>query len=231
MKLGDTELHIISDGNFKLDGGAMFGVVPKALWHRLEPADDNNQIQMGLNCLLIVRGEQRILVDTGIGNKHDAKFAKIYGVQQRRNLLDNLQAKGFEPADITHVIMTHMHFDHIGWNTRYDDDGKLAPTFENATYFAQKGEFQTANNPDPRSRASYLPENWQPVERTGQLELLDGTCEVLPGIESIVTGGHTAFHTIVKLTTAGGVAVFLADLVPTTSHLKTPYVMGYELYL
>ena len=230
MILGDCELYIISDGNFKLDGGAMFGVVPKALWHRLEPADDNNQIQMGLNCLLIIRGAQRILIDTGIGNKYDAKFAKIYAVQQPRNLLDNLHAKGFEPADITHVIMSHMHFDHIGWNTRANENGEIVPTFRNATYFAQKGEFETAQNPDPRSKASYLPDNWQALQRTGQLELLNGTGEVLPGIESVITGGHTEFHTIVKLTTPAGVAVFLADLVPTPSHLKTPYVMGYDLF-
>ena len=230
MRIGDTEIHIISDGNFRLDGGAMFGVVPKALWNKLEPADEQNRILMGLNCLLIIRGEQKILIDTGIGDKFDDKFAQIYAVQKEANLLDNLRAKGIAAVDITHAIMAHMHFDHIGWNTRKTENGELAATFPNAVYFAQKGEYETAKNPDPRSRASYLAENWAPLEMSGQLKLLDGSGEVLPGIESIITGGHTAYHTIIKLNTGEGVVAFLADLVPTPSHLKTPYVMGYDLY-
>ena len=230
MKLGSTEINIISDGNFMLDGGAMFGVVPKALWSRLEPADEQNRIRMGLNCLLILRENQKILVDTGIGDKHNEKFVQIYGVQQDRNLLDNLQAKGISPKGITHIIMSHMHFDHIGWNTRASENGEFVPTFPNAVYFAQKGEYETAENPDPRSRASYLPENWQALEKSGQLQLLNGTCEALSGIESIVTGGHTEHHSIIKLTTSDGIVAFLADLVPTPSHLKTPYVMGYDLF-
>jgi glyoxylase-like metal-dependent hydrolase (beta-lactamase superfamily II) len=230
MKFGNTEIHIISDGNFKLDGGAMFGVVPKALWSRLEPADEENRILMGLNCLLIVRDDRKILIDTGIGDKHDAKFRQIYAVHKEKSLIENLQEKGFAPDDITDVIMTHMHFDHTGWNTRKAENGELAPTFPNAVYLAQRGEYETAKNPDPRSRASYLAENWQPLETSGQLELLYGSCEVLPGIESMITGGHTEFHTFIKLTTSEGIVAFLADLVPTPSHLKTPYVMGYDLF-
>lgn len=230
MKIDDTEIHLLSDGTFRLDGGAMFGVVPKVLWNKLEPADDQNRILMGLNCLLVIRGEHRILIDTGIGDKYDPKFERIYAVQKDRTLPGELQKLGLQPQDITHVIMSHMHFDHIGGNTRRDESGRLVPAFPNAVYFAQRGEYESAKNPDPRSRASYLPENWQPLEQSSQLQLLDGTCEVLPGIESIVTGGHTAHHTIVKMTTPKRTVVFLADLVPTPSHLKTPYVMAYDLY-
>ncbi|MFQ5629275.1 MAG: MBL fold metallo-hydrolase, partial [bacterium] len=171
-----------------------------------------------------------LIVDTGIGDKFDEKFAQIYAVQKEASLLDNLRAKGIAPEDLTHVIMTHMHFDHIGWNTRKAENGELVPTFPNAIYFAQKGEFETAKNPDPRSRASYLVENWAPLEKSGQLELLDGAGDVLPGIESIITGGQTEFHSIIKLSTDKGTVVFLADLVPTPSHLKTPYIMGYDLF-
>lgn len=230
MKLADSEIHLLSDGSFGLDGGAMFGVVPKVLWERLEPADDKNRIRLGLNSLLLIRGDERILVDTGIGNKYDEKFAAIYAVQRDKTLLDRLAEKQLSPADVTHVIMSHMHFDHIGWNTRYDDSGRLVPTFPNAIYFAQAGEFAVANNPDARSRASYLPENWQPLEQEGRLRLLQGSGEVLPGIESLITGGHTQFHSIIKIRAGDAVVCFLADLVPTPSHLKTPYVMGYDLY-
>lgn len=230
MKVGNIELHIVSDGHFRLDGGAMFGVVPKALWQKLEPPDAQNRILMGLNCALVLRGDEKILIDTGIGDKFDDKFATIFGVERQATLIDNLARHGLQPADITHVIMSHMHFDHIGWNTRLDETGELVPTFANATYFAQNGEFRAANNPDARSRASYIDANWKPLETLGMLELLDGTGEILPGISSIVTGGHTAHHSIIKIDTGAGIVAFLADLVPTTSHLKTPYVMGFDLY-
>ncbi len=230
MKLGDVEIHLVSDGTFRLDGGAMFGVVPKVLWEKLEPPDERNRILMGLNCLLVIRGQDRVLIDTGIGQKYDEKFAYLYDIQQSKHLLDHLADLGLQPEDITHVIMSHMHFDHIGWNTRKTDDGRIMPTFPNATYYAQRGEYEYANDPDPRSKASYLAWNWQPLEESGQLQLLDGTTEVLPGIESYVTGGHTRDHTIVKVKTAEKTVVFLADLVPTPSHLKTVYVMGYDLF-
>lgn len=171
------------------------------------------------------------MIDTGVGDKFDAKSERIYGIEaNRKNLLQGLVEKGLQPEDITHVIMSHMHFDHIGWNTRRDDSGELKPTFSNAVYFAQKGEFETANNPDSRSRGSYLAENWAPLEAAEQLQLLNGTSEVLPGIESVVTGGHTKHHTMVKIDTGGTTVCFLADLAPTSAHLKTPYVMGYDLY-
>ena len=230
MKLGNLDIFVLSDGLFRLDGGAMFGVVPRVLWEKSDPPDEKNRILMGLNCLLVIRGKEKILIDTGIGDKFDAKFGGMFSVQREKTLLDQLADLSLQPEDITHVIMSHMHFDHIGWNTRRNAAGEIAPTFPHATYFAQRGEYEAANHPDERSRASYLKWNWEALEKSGQLQLLDGTCEVLPGIESFLAPGHTLYHTIVKVKSAGKTAAFMADLVPTTSHLKTAYVMGYDLY-
>lgn len=230
MQFGEIELYVLSDGHFRLDGGAMFGVVPKALWHRSDPADDKNRILLGLNALLVVRDEQRILVDSGIGNKYDEKFADIYAVQREHTLPERLQDLGLGVGDITHVVMTHLHFDHIGWSTIRNEHGDFAPTFPKALYYCQRGEYEYGLNPDPRSRASYVQENFVPLTEHGVLKFLDGDGEILPGIEAIVTGGHTRDHSIIKVSSAGQTACFLADLVPTPSHLKTPYVMGYDLY-
>jgi len=230
MKFGDLDIFVLSDGLFRLDGGAMFGVVPRVLWEKSDPPDEKNRILMGLNCLLVIRGQEKILIDTGMGNKFDAKFGGMFGVQREKTLLEHLAGLNVQPEDITHVIMSHMHFDHIGWNTRRNAAGEIVPTFPNAKYFAQRGEYEVANHPDDRSRASYLKWNWEALEKSGQLQLLNGTCEVLPGIESFLTPGHTLHHTIVKIKSAGKTVAFMADLVPTTSHLKTAYVMGYDLY-
>ena len=230
MKLGSFDISIISDGQFLLDGGAMFGVVPKVLWNRLEPADEKNRILLGLNCLLLQSDAGKILIDTGIGDKFSEKLSRIYGINREQHLLDQLRAKGILPAEITAVIMTHMHFDHIGWNTCYNEYRKLVSTFPNASYYVQRGEFEAANNPDPRSIASYLRENWQPVVDAGQLHLLDGPGEIVPDIFSVVVGGHTKNNTIIKIDTGDEIVVFPGDFIPTPSHLKTPYVMGYDLY-
>jgi glyoxylase-like metal-dependent hydrolase (beta-lactamase superfamily II) len=230
MKFGDLDIFVVSDGLFRLDGGAMFGVVPRVLWERTDPPDEKNRILMGLNCLLVIRDDERILIDTGIGDKFDEKFGSMFDIHREKTLLDQLADFDVQPADITHVIMSHLHFDHIGWNTRRNAAGEIVPTFPNAIYFAQRGEYEVANNPDDRSRASYLKWNWEALEKSGQLQLLNGTGEVLPGIESFLAPGHTLHHTIVKVKSAGKTVAFMADLVPTTSHLKTAYVMGYDLY-
>ena len=230
MRLGDLDIFVLSDGLFRLDGGAMFGVVPRVLWEKTDPPDEKNRILMGLNCLLVRRGSEKVLIDTGIGDKFDEKFAKIYSVQRDKTLLDELASLHVKPEDITRVIMTHLHFDHIGWNTRRNTAGEIVPTFPNAVYYAQRGEYEVANQPDDRSRASYIKWNWEALEKSGQLQLLEGTSEILPGIASMVAPGHTLHHTIVTVKSEGKTAAFLADLVPTTSHLKTLYVMGYDLY-
>jgi glyoxylase-like metal-dependent hydrolase (beta-lactamase superfamily II) len=230
MNFGNLDIFVVPDGLFRLDGGAMFGVVPRVLWERTDTPDEKNRILMGLNCLLVIHGTEKILIDTGVGDKFDEKFGTMFGIHREKTLLDQLADLNLQPEVITHVIMSHMHFDHIGWNTRRNAAGEIVPTFPNAIYFAQRGEYKVAKNPDDRSRASYLKWNWEALEKNGQLQLLDGTAEVLPGIESFLAPGHTLYHTIVKIRSAGKIAAFLADLVPTTSHLKTPYVMGYDLY-
>lgn len=230
MKFGEFELFSITDGLFKLDGGAMFGVVPKVLWQRTTPANEQNRILLGLNCLLIKREKENILVDTGIGNLYDEKFAKMFEIERSVNLLDNLEKVGVAPQDITMVLLTHLHFDHCGGNCLRNEKGDIAPTFPNATYICQEGELEYAKHPDPRSKGSYLPHNWEPLEKAGQLQLISGNQEIIPGIEVFVTGGHTRDHQIVKIHENGKTACFLADLVPTNSHLRTPYVMGYDLY-
>ncbi|MDZ7289927.1 MAG: MBL fold metallo-hydrolase [candidate division KSB1 bacterium] len=230
MKFSDIEIFLLSDGLFRLDGGAMFGVVPRALWEKNDPPDEKNRILLGLNPLLILRGKEKVLIDAGIGDKFDPKFGGIYGIQREQTLIDQLATRGLQPEDITHVILTHLHFDHIGWSTRRNVAGEIVPTFPNATYFCQRGEFEYALNPDPRSKASYIQENFVPLQQHGVLQVLEGSGEILPGIEGVVTGGHTRDHMIVKVHSTGKIVCFLADLVPTTSHLKTPYVMGYDLY-
>ncbi len=230
MQFGDIELDLISDGTFRLDGGAMFGVVPKVLWQQVKPADEHNRILMGLNSLLIRTGSATILIDTGIGNKFDTRFAQMFVIDREKDLPGRLAEKGVAPEQVTHVIMTHMHFDHIGWNTRLDEEGRVVPTFPNAEYIVQRGEFEVANAPDPRSKASYIESNWQPLQEKGQVRLVEGTQELLPGVSCILTGGHTQNHCIITVESGDKKACFLADLVPTPAHLKTAWVMGYDLY-
>ncbi|MFQ5650939.1 MAG: MBL fold metallo-hydrolase [bacterium] len=231
MKLGEFEIFSVSDGLFRLDGGAMFGVVPKVLWERTNPPDELNRILLGLNCLVIKTRRDVILVDTGIGELYDDKFAAMFAIDHFSGaLLRGLAKLGFGPGDITKVILTHLHFDHSGGNCQKTEDGGERPTFPNATYYFQQGEYDYARNPDPRSRGSYLARNWQAVAATGQLELISGDHEIVPGVQVQVTGGHTRDHQIVVLRSGGKTACFLADLVPTDSHLKTAYVMGYDLY-
>ncbi len=229
MKFGDFDLNIISDGTFRLDGGAMFGVVPKVLWEKTNPANKFNRILMELNCLLIRRGEDAILVDTGIGTLFDEKFARIYEVSKPPGLPEGLAALGLEPEAITKVVLTHLHFDHCGGNCRQDESGEIIPTFPNATYYINRGELADAKNPEPRSRASYLPHNWEPLERRGQVELVDDDREIAPGVTVTITPGHTDHHQIIKVRAGGKTACYLGDLVPTSSHLKIPYVMSYDL--
>lgn len=231
MQFGDFELFSISDGTFRLDGGAMFGVVPKVLWERTNPADERNRILLGLNCLLIKSQVDLILVDTGIGDLYDEKFASMFGIDRPGGgLVGGLAALGYKPADITKVILTHLHFDHSGGNCVRAEKDELTPAFSNAMYYFQQGELEYAKQPDPRSRGSYLSQNWEAVEASDQLTLISGDHEVVPGVSVQVTGGHTRDHQILKIESDGKVACFLADLAPTSSHLKTPYVMGYDLY-
>jgi glyoxylase-like metal-dependent hydrolase (beta-lactamase superfamily II) len=228
LKLGDLEFHVVSDGRVHLDGGAMFGVVPRTLWEKKVAPDERNRITMGLNCLLIRAGGKRILVETGAGGKLDAKLRDIYGLDGPR-LAESLCEYGTRPEDIDIVINTHLHFDHCGGNTRIEKD-KVVPTFPNAEYIVQKGEFDHAMHPNERDRASYFPENYAPLQAAGMVSLVEGDTVVAPGVELVRVPGHTADMQCVKLTGGGKTAFFFADLVPMTAHLPLPWIMGYDLY-
>ncbi len=228
MKLGDIEFHIVCAGHVRLDGGAMFGVIPRTLWEKKISPDARNRITLAMNCLLIHTAGKRILVETGAGDKWDPKLRDIYDIEQSR-LLDSLRKYGLRPEDIDVVVNTHLHFDHCGGNT-IEEKGKILPVFPNARYVVQRGEFEHAKHPNERDRASYFDENYVPLESAGMLSLLEGDHAVVPGVELIVVPGHTAHMQCVKLTGGGKTAFFFADLIPTTAHLPLPWIMGYDLY-
>jgi glyoxylase-like metal-dependent hydrolase (beta-lactamase superfamily II) len=228
LRLGDLEFHIVSDGHILLDGGAMFGVVPRPLWEKKMPPDARNRITLALNCLLIRAGGKRILVETGAGGKMDAKLRDIYGMDGPR-LEESLRGYGVRPEDIDIVVNTHLHFDHCGGNTRVEK-GKVVPAFPNAKYIVRKGEFDHAMHPNERDRASYFQENYAPLQAAGLVSLVEGDTAVAPGVELVRAPGHNADMQCVKLTGGGQTAFFFADLVPTTAHLPLPWIMGYDLY-
>jgi glyoxylase-like metal-dependent hydrolase (beta-lactamase superfamily II) len=231
VRLGRFDLHLANDGAFRLDGGAMFGVVPKVLWERQRPADERNRISMTANCLLVESGDDLLLIDTGIGDKNDAKFDDIFGVDPAAERLpDSIRQAGFELEDVTHVLQTHLHFDHCGWNTRWQGQG-LVPTFPCARYWMERGEVEHARSPSERDRASYDSRNWEPLFAAGVVELFDDRAQPITGIEAVKAPGHNADMCIVLLDGgAGERAVFWADLIPTASHLSYSWVMGYDLY-
>ena len=230
MKLGAFEIFPVTDGRFRLDGGAMFGVVPRVLWERCCPADDKNRIQLALNCLLIRAHGKNILVDTGLGDKLDAKFRDMFAVDRTPTLADSLRRLGLAAEDIHLVVNTHLHFDHAGGNTITRDHGDLAPAFPKATYVVQRGEYEDAVLANERTRASYRTENFLPLAQRHRWEFLDGDTELLPGLSLVVTHGHTPHHQAVKIESEGQVAFYLGDLIPTVSHLPLPYIMGYDLF-
>ncbi|HLD36624.1 MAG TPA: MBL fold metallo-hydrolase, partial [Planctomycetota bacterium] len=216
--------------------GAMFGVVPRLLWEKRMPPDDKNRIKMGLWCLLIKTGNlpdgqagKNILINTGIGNRCSQRYQDIFKIQHPPSLLSGLAEHNIKPTDIDIVILTHLHFDHSGGNTFFQNN-MLTPTFPKARYIVQKAEWEKAVNPNERTRASYIKDNLIPIKEAGQLELLDGNGEILPGISVRVTGGHTRGHQIVLIESGNKKAVYWSDLIPTTAHIDLPYIMGYDLY-
>jgi glyoxylase-like metal-dependent hydrolase (beta-lactamase superfamily II) len=227
LKLGDLEFHVLLDGYVSLDGGAMFGVIPKVMWEKKIPSDGRNRIQLAMNCLLVHAGGKRILIETGMGAKMSARLRDIYGVEGPF-LNDRLKDHGLDPSEIDIVINTHLHFDHCGGNTRVVKD-KVVPTYPNAKYVVQRGEFEHAKHPSERDRASYIEDNYVPLS-TAKLALLEADRAIAPGVELIRVPGHTANMQCVKLTGGGKTAFFLADLVPTTAHLPLPWIMGFDLY-
>jgi glyoxylase-like metal-dependent hydrolase (beta-lactamase superfamily II) len=228
LTLGDFQLSIFSDGTYPLDGGAFFGVVPKIMWSRKAPADERNYVQAGLNSLLIRTGKQTVLVETGMGNKLSERMVKFYG--QPAQLLANLAAGGISPEDIDIVINTHLHFDHCGWNTIRNTAGKIVPTFPRAKYYAPEGEWQYARRPSERDSISYIPDNFDPLVQSGQMTLLKGGEEIVPGISVKTFPGHTANMQAVIVESGGRAACYISDLIPTTAHIDLTWGMSFDLY-
>jgi glyoxylase-like metal-dependent hydrolase (beta-lactamase superfamily II) len=231
-RVGDIRIHAVEAGIQRLDGGAMFGVVPKPLWERRIPADERNRIPLALRCLLIEAPDRLVLVDTGIGNKEDEKFRDIYGVEnpgEPTRLEEGIRAAGFEPADVETVLLTHLHFDHAGGATVRRDDGEVVPAFPGARHVVQRAELEFANRRNERIQASYLPRNFEAVTAAGLWELVEGEASVASGVRVIPTPGHTPHHQSVLIESAGETACFLADVCPTTAHVPLPWIMGYDL--
>lgn len=226
------KLHRIETGNFMLDGGAMFGVVPKALWERTNPADEKNRIKMAARSLLIEDGDRLILIDTGMGNKQSDKFYGHYAIWGDHTLDSSLQKAGFHRDDITDVFFTHLHFDHCGGAIEFNSNGILVPAFKNARFWSHQNHWEWAKKPNPREKASFLPENILPIHESGQLELLIGTEKQLKktalGFDILLMNGHTEKQMLPMIQYQGKTIVFAADLIPTVGHLPIPYVMGYD---
>jgi glyoxylase-like metal-dependent hydrolase (beta-lactamase superfamily II) len=230
IALGPYTVRFVSGGRFRLDGGAMFGVVPKTLWNRVAPADEKNRIRMGMNCLLIEGNGKRVLVDAGSGSKNDQKFREIYAIERPEGLLEDLASLGVSPEGIDTVALTHLHFDHCGGGTTRDAGGSARPTFPRARYLARRQEWHDAHHATERNRASYFSENYDPLEASGQLTIHDDDVEILPGVSMRVLPGHTLGHQGVFFDLPGGRALYAVDLIPTVAHLPLPYIMGYDLY-
>jgi len=226
----------------------MFGVVPRVLWEKRNPPDKKNRIRLALRPLLIVSNKERIIVDTGVGRKYGAKFDEMFNLDDSDNLLDSLTRSGFHPDDITLVVQTHLHFDHCGWATKPDGKGGFEPTFKNARYVIQSREWHDAVHPNRRTQGSYRKDDFLALERAGLLELVDGDAEIAPGVSVMRTGGHTRGHQIVTIQEKSEIrdqkpesrnpedkyrsaaAVYWGDLIPTTSHIEVPYIMGYDTF-
>lgn len=228
--LGSWEAMEVHDGTFRLDGGAMFGVVPRILWERLIPPDDQHRIPLALRCLLL-RGHDRLaLIDTGIGKKWSARERGMYAIDDAANdMARSLARWGVGPGDVTDVLLTHLHFDHAGGNTVRDADGAVRPFFPNATYHVNAANLAHARDPAERDHPSYIPENYEPLVESGQMVTFEDGAEVLPGITAVESDGHTPGLVTFRVEGGDATLVYCADLIPTASHLKLNYVMGYDL--
>ena len=238
--VGRLRCHTLEGGLQRLDGGAMFGVVPKPLWERQIAPDERNRIPLAMRCLLVEHPDGLVLIDTAVGTKEDQKFRDIYGIESAgreapSQLEDALRQLGHGPDTVAWVINTHLHFDHAGGNTFRapieggEDEGALKLTFPNATYVVQRGELEFARNTNERTRASYLPANFEPIATAGKFRLLNGDQQILPGISARLTPGHVPWHQAVLVEDGGETTAFVADLMPTSAHMRLPWIMGYDL--
>lgn len=230
MQIGSYDVKMIDTGRYRLDGGAMFGVVPQTLWKKENPPDEKNRILMALNTLLLVGEGRVVLVDTGVGDKFPPKFAAIYAIDHSEHtLLKSLADCNVQPEDVTDVILTHLHFDHVGGATYFDSEGKLQLRFPNATHYVQKQQLDWAQKGFEKDRASYLSENIQPLVESGKLKKLKGPAELFDGVEILLSDGHTVAQQLVKVSDDDTTLVYTADLIPMTAHIPVPWVMAYDL--
>ena len=227
-QIGDLELISLCDGFFRLDGGSMFGTVPKTMWSRKREPDDRNRITLAMRPL-IVRGARTMIVDAGLGDKEDGKFNDIYGVDRARHLDHSLAEAGLSAEDIEIVLATHLHFDHAGGFTARNAAGRLVPRFPKAQYIVRRGEWEEATHLNARTRASYLLDNYVPLADAGVLQLVDDDQTIMPGVTVRRTGGHTKHHQMVVIESGGSAAAFVADLIPTTAHVADPWIMGFDV--
>jgi methylmalonyl-CoA epimerase len=230
FSLGAVELTSVNDGLFRLDGGAMFGVVPKTFWEKKAPPDDRNRIQLAMRPLVVEAAWGRMIIDCGVGDKTDAKFADIYGLDRRRHLDHALAEAGLAADSFEFVLATHLHFDHFGGATRREADGSFKPRFPKATYFIRRAEWHDATHTHERNRASYIADDFVPLDKAGVIGFYDADQEIEPGVRVVRTGGHTGQHQIVFVESYGKTAVFTADLIPTTAHIQDAWIMGYDLF-
>lgn len=231
MRIGQYDVYLLDTGRYRLDGGAMFGVVPRVLWEKENPPDEKNRITMALNVLLIIGNGRIILIDTGIGEKADEKFSRIYAIDHsRHSLLKALAEHNVQPEDVTDVILTHLHFDHAGGATYYDSDGNLRLRFPNAIHYIQKKQLEWAQKRFEKDRASYLTENIEPLIKSKNLKLLKGATTLFEGVEILTSDGHTIAQQLVLISGEEGKLLYAADLIPTSAHVPVPWVMAYDLY-
>ena len=229
-QLGEWKISVLETGNFWLDGGAMMGSVPKVLWKKTNPPDSENRIELSLRCLLLDNGKDKVLIETGMGNKFDEKFSKMFNINQSEHpLSDTLSKYGYSYKDITHVILTHLHFDHSGGATKIDSKGNLIPSFPNAKYYISQSNWDVGINPNPRDRASYLKENFLCLEEEGVLELFEDNATIIRGVDAYNVNGHTNGQQLIKISDDNSVLIFCSDLIPLKSHITPPWIMGYDL--
>ncbi|MDP2423476.1 MAG: MBL fold metallo-hydrolase [Bacteroidales bacterium] len=223
------KIYPIETGHFKLDGGAMFGVVPKVLWSKAYPADENNQITLSMRCLLVMDGDRKILINNGMGNKNKEKNIQYFSLNDEVNLLGSLRALNLEPDDITDVFLTHLHFDHCGGSIDIDEKGNLLPAFPNATYHVSKQQWEWAIHPNKREKPGYPPENLLPIYEHGKLKLFEQDGELFPGFRVKILNGHTIGQAIPFISYNGKTVVYTSDALPTSAHLPLPYIMSYDI--
>ncbi len=230
ITIGDIEVIRLLDGTFRVDGGAMFGVVPRTLWAKRAAPDRENRITLALNCFLVRTPEANVLVETGVGPDVDRRYADFYSFERNPGLFGLLAGLGLEPSGIDLVVNSHLHFDHCGGNTLRTAEGRWVPAFPKARYVVQRGEWEQALHPVERDKPSYLPARLKPLRESGVLALADGDTPLAPGVEVVLIPGHTAFHQGVKVVSGGRTLFYFGDAVPTAAHLDLPYIMSYDLY-